>query len=56
LLIILGPAVASDSGDASAAFYSRLALILLVGLYGTAAVAIFDRFLGSDRTPAGQTE
>lgn len=46
LLIILGPAVASDSGDASAAFYTRLALILLVAVYGTAAVAIFDRFVG----------
>jgi hypothetical protein len=55
LLIILGPAVSSDSGDASAAFYTRLLLILLVALYGTAAVAIFDRFFGSDRRPAGQT-
>lgn len=49
LLIILGPAVTSDSGDASAAFYTRLGLILLVGFYGTAAVAIFDRFFGQRR-------
>ncbi|MEE4173201.1 MAG: DUF2955 domain-containing protein [Xanthomonadales bacterium] len=49
LLIILGPAVTTPSGDAGAAFYTRLGLILLVGVYGTAAVAIFDRFFGQHK-------
>ena len=44
MLVVLGPALATNSGDAASAFYSRLALILAVGLYGTAAVAIFDAF------------
>ncbi len=44
MLVVLGPAVATNSGDAASAFYSRLFLILGVGLYGTAAVAIFDAF------------
>lgn len=51
LLIILGPAVGSDAGDANAAFYTRLALILGVAVYGTAAVAVFDRFFGKARIP-----
>lgn len=44
MLVVLGPAVATNSGDAASAFYSRLLLILGVGLYGTAAVAVFDAF------------
>lgn len=48
LLIILGPAVTTESGDAGAAFYTRLALIIAVAVYGTAAVGIFDRLFGKD--------
>lgn len=50
MLIILGPAVTTDSGNAGAAFYTRLGLILLVGVYGTASVAVFDRFFGQGRS------
>lgn len=49
MLVVLGPAVATNSGDAAAAFYSRLLLILGVGLYGTAAVAVFDAFFPPER-------
>lgn len=44
MLVILAPALIDDSGNASAAFYSRLALFVLIAVYGTAAVAIFDAF------------
>lgn len=50
MLVVLGPAVATNSGDAASAFYSRLLLIIGVGVYGTAAVAVFDAFFPPRRT------
>jgi len=44
MLVLLGPALTSSSGDATAAFWNRMFLILLVAVYGTVAVALFDRF------------
>mgnify|MGYP000467624649 CR=1 FL=1 len=38
------------SSGAGAAFWSRLALFVLIALYGTAAVAVFDAFW-----PAGKS-
>lgn len=47
MLVILAPALVDDSGNANAAFYTRLGLFILIALYGTAAVAIFDAFFSS---------
>lgn len=46
MMVILAPAVLDSpvSTGAGAAFWSRFSMILLVALYGTAAVAIFDTF------------
>lgn len=44
MLVILAPAVTDDSGNANAAFYTRLGLFILIAIYGTAAVAVFDAF------------
>ncbi len=49
MLVVLAPAVTSDSGDASAAFYTRLGLFILIALYGTTAVAVFDAFFGQPK-------
>ena len=43
MIIILTPALTS-SGDASAAFYSRMGLFIVIAIYGTVAVAVFDAF------------
>jgi hypothetical protein len=43
MIIILAPAV-TGTGDASSAFYSRLALFIIIAFYGTIAVAVFDTF------------
>lgn len=43
MLIILTPAV-TGSGDASGAFYSRLMLFIVIAIYGTISVAVFDAF------------
>ena len=52
MIIILAPAVLDSPGSsgAGAAFWSRLALFVLIALYGTAAVAVFDAFW-----PAGKS-
>jgi uncharacterized membrane protein YccC len=43
MLIILTPALTGE-GDASAAFYARMGLFILIAIYGTVAVAVFDTF------------
>ena len=43
MIIILTPALTSG-GDASAAFYTRMGLFILIAIYGTVAVAVFDAF------------
>lgn len=50
MLIILAPAVLDGPGSsgAGAAFWSRLALIVLTAVYGTFAVAAFDAFWSPD--------
>jgi hypothetical protein len=42
MLVILAPALTDESGDAAAAFYSRLFLFGVIAVYGTVAVAAFD--------------
>ena len=46
MIIVLTPAVTNtqETGDAGAAFYSRLMLFIVIALYGTISVAIFDAF------------
>jgi len=43
MIIILTPAV-TGSGDVSGAFYTRLLLFLVIAVYGTISVAVFDAF------------
>ncbi|MBE9548806.1 MAG: DUF2955 domain-containing protein [Proteobacteria bacterium] len=43
MIIILTPAV-TGSGDVSAAFYTRLMLFLVIAVYGTISVTVFDAF------------
>jgi hypothetical protein len=46
MIIVLTPAVtnAQESGDAAAAFYTRLGLFVIIAIYGTISVAVFDAF------------
>jgi hypothetical protein len=46
MIVILAPAVLDGFGSSGAggAFWSRLLLFVLIALYGTAAVAVFDAF------------
>lgn len=44
MIIVLTPAVISTGGDASAAFYTRLMLFVIIAVYGTISVAVFDAF------------
>jgi len=44
MIAILAPAVLDTPGSSGAAVWSRLSLFLLVALYGTTAVAVFDAF------------
>jgi hypothetical protein len=46
MIVILAPAVLDGAGSsgAGAAFYSRLLLFVLIAIYGTLAVRIFDAF------------
>jgi len=44
MLVVLAPALTDESGDAAAAFYSRLFLFGVIAVYGTVAVAAFDAF------------
>jgi hypothetical protein len=51
MVVILAPAVMDSpvSSDAGSAFWSRLWLIALVGVYGTVTVAVFDAFWPAKR-------
>jgi hypothetical protein len=44
--VVLAPAVTDGFGSdgASSAFYTRLFLFLVIAVYGTVAVAVFDAF------------
>jgi hypothetical protein len=46
MIIILTPAVINtqESGDAGAAFYTRLLLFLVIAIYGSLSVVVFDTF------------
>jgi uncharacterized membrane protein YccC len=44
MIIVLTPAVTSTQGDAGSAFYTRLALFVVIAIYGTISVAVFDAF------------
>jgi len=46
MIIVLTPAVidAQGTGDASAAFYTRLMLFIVIAIYGTVSIAVFDTF------------
>ena len=46
MIVVLAPAVTDGIGSdgAASAFYSRLFLFLVVTVYGSAAVAVFDAF------------
>jgi hypothetical protein len=53
MMVILGPAALQtpNSGGAGAAFWSRLILFVVIAVYGSVAVAVFDAFAsrGSSR-------
>ena len=50
MIVILTPAV-TGSGDAGSAFYARLLLFIIIAIYGTISVAVFDAFWpGKPRT------
>lgn len=53
MVVILAPAVLDSpiSSDAAAAFWTRLWLIVLVAVYGTVAVRVFDAFWPSRTMP-----
>ena len=46
MIIVLTPAVTSvqETGDATEAFYTRLLLFVVIAIYGTISVAVFDTF------------
>jgi len=46
MIVVLAPAVMDGFGSdgASSAFYMRLFLFVVVAVYGSAAVAVFDAF------------
>ena len=52
MIVILAPAVLDGAGSsgAGAAFYSRLFLFVLIAVYGTTAVAVFDAFWPGEST------
>jgi len=56
MLVILAPAVLDGIGgsDAGSAFWSRLVLFVLIAVYGTTAVAVFDAFWPVRTKPASQ--
>ena len=55
MVIILGPAVVDNpvTGGSGAAIGSRIFLFVLIALYGTAAVAVFDAFWPNRKTSTG---
>jgi hypothetical protein len=54
MIVILAPAVldVAFGSAAGSAFWSRLLLFILIALYGTGAVAVFDAFWPSRGEPA----
>jgi hypothetical protein len=58
MLVILAPAVLDSpvSSSAESAFWTRLWLIVLVGVWGTAMVAAFDAFWKEDGRQATQAK
>lgn len=44
MIVILAPAVLDSPGGSGAEVWSRLSLFVLIAVYGTAAVAVFDAF------------
>ncbi len=54
MIILLAPAVMDGQGGSNAgtAFYSRLGLFLIIAVYGTVSVAIFDAFWPAPKTAA----
>lgn len=54
MIIVLAPAVINTqgTGDAGAAFYTRLMLFVVIAIYGTVAVAVFDAFWPGKRVTA----
>jgi len=61
MIIVLAPAVMDGAGSdgASSAFYSRLLLFLVIAVYGSGAVTVFDAFwpdvVGSSTPPQERT-
>lgn len=51
MIVILAPAVLDDPGGAGAAVWSRLVLFMLIAVYGTVAVAVFDAFWQKTKSP-----
>lgn len=50
MIVILAPAVLDSPGGSGAEIWSRLWLFMLIALYGTIAVAVFDAFWPSAKT------
>jgi len=57
MLVVLAPALLDGPGSqgAGAAFWQRLSLIVLVAVYGSAAVAVFDAFWPQKEVTAPQS-
>ena len=57
LIIILGPSVLDGptSSGAGAAFWTRLFLFVVIAVYGTVSVAVFDAFWRKQSTPPAAT-
>ena len=55
MMVILGPAVLEtpNSGGAGAAFWSRLFLFVVIAVYGSVAVAVFDAFASRGSSQKG---
>jgi len=54
MIILITPAVMDSQGgsDASSAFYTRLMLFVVIAVYGTISVAIFDAFWPKKQRPS----
>ena len=49
MIVILAPAVLDSPGGSGAEIWSRIGLFIVIALYGTAAVAVFDAFWPSKK-------
>jgi hypothetical protein len=54
MIILITPAVMDSQGGSNAAmaFYTRLLLFIVIAIYGTVSVAVFDAFWPAKRRPA----